>query len=86
MERMAASRLGVALQQIGRGGLFSFLACVLLSVLGDAFQMNPLDQGILRRMAVDVWAMVALWWVSALWLTYGAPWQMSVRFRRETKA
>ena len=85
MERLAASRLGVALQQIGRGGLFSFLACVLLSVLGDAFQMNPLDQGILRRMAVDVWAMVALWWISALWLTYGTPWQLSVRFRREAK-
>ena len=86
MERMAASRLGVALQQIGRGGLFSFLMCVLLSVLGDAFQMNPLGQGIARRMAVDIWAMVALWWISALWLTYGAPWQLSVRFRRETKA
>ena len=85
MERMAASRLGVALQQIGRGGLFSFLACVLLSVLGDAFQMNPADQGILRRMAVDVWTMVALWWVSALWLTYGTPWQLSVRLRRQAK-
>ena len=85
MEQMAASRLGVALQQIGRGGLFSFLACVLLSVLGDAFQMNPLDQGILRRMAVDVWAMVALWWVSALWLTYGAPWQMSITLRPQRK-
>jgi hypothetical protein len=47
--------------------------------------MNPLDQGILRRMAVDVWAMVALWWISALWLTYGTPWQLSVRFRREAK-
>lgn len=86
MERMAASRLGVALQQIGRGGLFSFLACVLLSVLGDAFQMNPPDQGILRRMAVDVWAMLALWWLSALWLAYGAPWQLSLRLRRKTAA
>lgn len=85
MERMAASPLGVALQQIGRGGLFSFLACVLLSVLGDAFQMNPADQGILRRMAVDLWAMVALWWISALWLSYGAPWQLSVPLRREAK-
>lgn len=86
MERMAASRLGVALQQIGRGGLFSFLACVLLSVLGDAFQMNPEDQGILRRMMVDVWAMLALWWLSALWLTYGTPWQLSIRLRRQSKA
>lgn len=86
MERMAASRLGVALQQIGRGGLFSFLVCVLLSVLGDAFQMNPLDQGIGRRMAVDVWTMLALWWISALWLTYGAPWQLWIRLRRQAKA
>jgi hypothetical protein len=85
MERMAASRLGVALQQIGRGGLFSFLLCVLLSVLGDAFQMNPLGQGIARRMAVDVWAILALWWISALWLTYGAPWQMSITLRRQAK-
>ena len=85
MERMAASRLGVALQQIGRGGLFSFLVCVLLSVLGDAFQMNPLGQGIARRMAVDVWAILALWWISALWLTYGAPWQMSITLRRQAK-
>lgn len=83
MERMAASRLGVALQQIGRGGLFSFLVCVLLSVLGDAFQMNPPGQGIARRMAVDVWAMLALWWISALWLTYGAPWQLSIGLRRQ---
>ena len=85
MERMAASRLGVALQQIGRGGLFSFLVCVLLSVLGDAFQMNPLGQSIARRMAVDVWAILALWWISALWLTYGAPWQMSITLRRQAK-
>lgn len=84
MERMAATRLGVALQQIGRGGLFSFLACVLLSVLGDAFQMNPPGQGIARRMAVDLWAMLTLWWLSALWLTFGAPWQLSIRLRRQT--
>lgn len=85
MERMAANRLGVALQQIGRGGLLSFLVCVLLSVLGDAFQMNPEGQGIARRMAVDVWAMLALWWISALWLTYGAPWQMSITLRPQRK-
>ena len=81
--RIAASRLGVALQQIGRGGLFAFLVCVLLSVLGDAFQMNPPGAGLLRRMAVDVWAMLALWWASAMWLRHGAPWQMSIRLRRQ---
>lgn len=85
MERMAASRLGVALQQIGRGGLLAFLACVLLSVLGDAFQVNPPDASLLRRMAVDVWAIVTLWWTSALWLRYGAPWQMSITLRRQAR-
>lgn len=75
MERLASTRLGVGLQQIGRGGLWSFLACVLLSVLGDAFQMNPPDQGFLRKLVVDLWAILALWWVSVMWLTYGAPWQ-----------
>lgn len=86
MERMAASPVGVALQQIGRGGLLAFLVCVLLSVLGDAFQMNPEGQGMLRRMLVDVWAMLALWWTSALWLTYGAPWQVAIRLRRQPRA
>ncbi|MBU3029909.1 OpgC domain-containing protein [Paracoccus marinaquae] len=73
MERLAASRLGVGMQQIGRGGLWSFIACVLLSVIGDAFQMNPADQGVLRRLAVDLWAILTLWWLSAIWLAYGAP-------------
>ena len=74
-ERLAATWIGVAMQQIGRGGLFSFLICVLLSVIGDAFQMNPEGQGIARRLIVDLWAMLALWWGSAMWLQYGAPWQ-----------
>ncbi|WP_410217934.1 OpgC domain-containing protein [Paracoccus sp. (in: a-proteobacteria)] len=82
MERLAASRPGIALQQIGKGGLWSFVACVLLSVLGDAFQMTPGGQPTLRRLAVDLWACTALWWVSALWLTYGAPWQRARKNRR----
>lgn len=74
-ERMAATRIGVGLQQIGRGGLWSFIACVLLSVLGDAFQMNPPDQSMLRKLMVDLWAMLTLWWLAAVWLQWGAPWQ-----------
>ncbi len=75
MERLAASRPGVALQQIGRGGLWSFIICVLLSVLGDALQMNPPDQGAARKLLVDLWVILALWWLSVLWLNHGAPWQ-----------
>ena len=82
MERLAASRPGVALQQIGRGGLWSFVVCVLLSVLGDAFQMNPPDQGMARKLLVDLWVILALWWLAALWLGYGAPWQ---RARKEAR-
>lgn len=82
MEWLAATRPGVALQQIGKGGLFAFVACVLLSVLGDAFQMTPADQPTWRRLAVDLWACVALWWVSALWLEHGAPWQRARKARR----
>lgn len=81
MERMAASRLGVALQEIGRGGLLAFLIGVLLSILGDAFQTNPPDAGLLRLMAVDVWAMLALWLASALWLRRGETRQRAMRVR-----
>lgn len=73
MERLAATRFGVALQQIGRGGLWSFVACVLLSVIGDALQQNPPDQVFLRKLGVDILVILALWWLSVLWLTYGAP-------------
>lgn len=75
MERLAATRIGVGLQEIGRGGLWSFVACVLLSVLGDAFQQNPADQAVLRRLIVDLWAILALWWMAAIWMRWGAPWQ-----------
>ncbi len=85
MQRLAATSLGVALQQIGKGGLWSFIACVLLSVMGDAFQMNPADQGLMRRLAVDIWAIFALWWLSVMWLTYGTPWQKARRDAAEAR-
>ena len=81
MERLAASPPGSALQQIGRGGLWSFITCVLLSILGDAFQMNPPGQDLWRRLLVDIWVMAALWWAAALWLAYGAPRQKARRDR-----
>ncbi|ODT60066.1 MULTISPECIES: OpgC domain-containing protein [Paracoccus] len=83
MAWLAATRPGVALQQIGKGGLFAFVACVLLSVLGDAFQMTPAEQPMGRRLLVDLWACLALWWVSALWLDKGAP---RLRARKERRA
>ncbi|MDN5569329.1 MAG: OpgC domain-containing protein, partial [Paracoccus sp. (in: a-proteobacteria)] len=82
MEWFSATRLGVAFQQIGRGGLWSFVACVLLSVTGDAFQMTPKDQSTAMRFAIDLWACLTLWWVSVIWLEYGAPWQRARKARR----
>lgn len=75
MERIALSRPGAALQQIGRGGLWSFVICVFLSVIGDALQMTPSDQPVPRRLVIDVLAVMVLWWLSAKWLQYGAPYQ-----------
>lgn len=82
IERIAASRPGEALQQIGRGGLWSFIICVLLSIFGDALQINPPDQPILRRLIVDLWVVVALWGVAIIWLEYGAPWQRARKAAR----
>lgn len=56
--------IGRAMQEIGKGGLWSFIICVLLSVLGDALQMNPPDQGIAARIAIDVWVILTLWYAS----------------------
>ena len=82
IERIAASRPGNALQQIGRGGLWSFIICVLLSILGDALQINPPDQPILRRLIVDLWVVIALWGLAIIWLEYGAPWQRTRKAAR----
>lgn len=68
MTRIADTRIGRAAAEIGRGGLFSFVVCVLLSILGDALQMTPEDQPALRRAAIDLWTVGALWVASHLWL------------------
>ncbi|MDM7458731.1 MAG: OpgC domain-containing protein [Paracoccus sp. (in: a-proteobacteria)] len=81
-QRIAASRPGQWLQQIGRGGLWSFGACVMLSVLGDALQQNPDGQSLAARLAVDLWCCLALWWLSLLWLRHGDPWQRARKARR----
>lgn len=72
---VAATGAGRAMQTIGRGGLWSFVACVLLSVLADAFQMTPAGQGTARRLAVDLWAMLALWVAAYGWLNRRTLWR-----------
>lgn len=68
--RMAATTPGRALAEIGRGGLWAFVACVLLSIFGDAMEMmapkNAL--GWILRVMIDIWVVVALWAMSAAWL------------------
>ncbi|WP_246026585.1 OpgC domain-containing protein [Paracoccus luteus] len=64
----AATGPGRALAVIGRGGLVSFVACVLLSVLGDAMAMTPPGAGWGRLLAVDLWVIAALWLVALVWL------------------
>lgn len=72
LARLADTRLGRALAVIGRGGLVSFVACVLLSVLGDAMVVNAPGGGMLRRLAVDLWVIAALWLTAHLWLGWKA--------------
>ncbi len=69
-EWMANTRLGRDLAEIGRGGLWSFISCVLLSIWGDALDMMaPKDiTGFLLRIAIDIWVIAALWVSAALWL------------------
>ena len=63
---LAETPPGHALAVIGRGGLITFVACVLLSVLGDALMNTPGHTGWQRRLAVDIWTLAALWLVGVL--------------------
>lgn len=69
-EWMANTALGRDLAEIGRGGLWSFIACVMLSIWGDALDMMaPPDRaGVVLRIVIDLWVIVALWVAAALWL------------------
>ncbi len=64
----AATLPGRALATTGRGGLVSFVACVLLSILGDALATNFMGSDAAWRLTVDLFVIVALWGVAALWL------------------
>ncbi len=68
MAWIATSAPGRALATIGRGGLVSFIACVLLSVVGDALGSNLGGAGTAHRAAVDLWVIAALWLVAEVWL------------------
>ena len=80
---MAATRLGEASAEIGRGGLFSFVVCVLLSIWGDAMQMIAPGGalGIAVRVAIDIWVTVALWAAAATWMRRES-WMGALRTRR----
>lgn len=67
LDRLAGTRAGAALSIIGRGGLVSFIACVLLSVIGDSAMMQLPDRdSLIGRLAVDLVTIVALWAVAVL--------------------
>ena len=73
--RMAATVAGRALADIGKGGLWAFVACVLLSIFGDAAALLVPKEtwpGWFTRLAVDIWVIVALWAMSVAWLRRGA--------------
>ena len=67
---MASTRLGEASAEIGRGGLFSFVVCVLLSIWGDALDMTAPEgwAGFVIRIGIDIWVMAALWVAAATWM------------------
>ncbi|MFV0303525.1 MAG: OpgC domain-containing protein [Paracoccus sp. (in: a-proteobacteria)] len=70
--RMADTSGGRALALIGRGGLWSFIACVWLSVLGDALQLLIPEPLAWLRILVDGWVILALWFMAALWMRRSA--------------
>lgn len=67
---MAGTGPGRALATIGKGGLVAFVACVLLSVLGDAMMVS-LPSGA-TRLGVDLWTVAALWLAAHSWLAIKA--------------
>ncbi|MFV0294321.1 MAG: OpgC domain-containing protein [Paracoccus sp. (in: a-proteobacteria)] len=63
---LAGTGPGQALAIIGRGGLVTFVACVLLSVLGDAIMMMPAGDSVWFRLAIDITTLVILWIVGCI--------------------
>ncbi|WP_347267265.1 OpgC domain-containing protein [Paracoccus sp. (in: a-proteobacteria)] len=67
---MAGTAPGRALAEIGRGGLFSFIVCVMLSIWGDALDMTAPGGtlGIFVRLAIDLWLIATFWAIAAVWM------------------
>ena len=63
MAWLADTVIGRALAVIGRGGLVTFIACVLLSVVGDALMTLPGGAGQGLRFSVELWTLGVLWLV-----------------------
>ena len=66
MARLADTVVGRALAVIGRGGLVSFIACVVLSIVGDALMTLPGGAGTGFRTAVEFWTLGVLWLVATI--------------------
>lgn len=65
LEALAQTAAGHALAVIGRQGLWSFIACVLLSVWGDAWHNASGD--LTAHLLVDAWCVVALYLAALIW-------------------
>ncbi|MFV0410109.1 MAG: OpgC domain-containing protein [Paracoccus sp. (in: a-proteobacteria)] len=63
---LAGTAPGRGLAVIGRGGLVTFVACVMLSVLGDALMMPRESTSPGFRLAVDIWTIAVLWLVGEI--------------------
>ena len=68
---MAGTSAGQALAEIGRGGLFSFIVCVMLSIWGDTLDMTVPQGGAAwfwMRLVIDIWLIFTFWAIAALWM------------------
>lgn len=63
---LADTVIGRALAVIGRGGLVTFIACVMLSIIGDALMTIPGEAGTGFRFAVEAWTLGVLWLVGVI--------------------
>ena len=67
MAWLAGTAAGRGLAVIGRGGLVTFVACVLLSILGDAIATNPAGTDTAWKLTVDLFVIAALWLLALGW-------------------
>lgn len=65
---LANTRLGRGAADIGRGGLFSFILCVMLSIIGDAMVVNTPDASKWTKISLETWTVLVLWLGSYMWL------------------